>query len=65
MRASMIGLCVAATAALPGCLGEPPIEDRWTKLEILEAAAASAAPGSSVPVRSTFPSDDEPMRRNP
>ncbi|MGH2570899.1 MAG: hypothetical protein ACRDGR_06720 [bacterium] len=54
MRASTIGLCVAAFAALPGCLGEPPIEDRWTKLEILEAAPvdpSAYAGGAAVTVR--------------
>jgi hypothetical protein len=41
-------------AVLPGCLGEPPIEDRWTKLEILEAAPADSAAyvgGAAVTVR--------------
>lgn len=29
--------------ALSGCLGEPPIEERWTRLEILDASPTDAA----------------------
>jgi hypothetical protein len=54
MRVLRIGCCAVACATLPGCLGEPPIEDRWTKLEILEAAppdASAYAGGAAVTVR--------------
>jgi len=43
-------LAVVTVAALSGCLGEPPIEERWTRLEVLEAGPTSASmysPGSS------------------
>jgi len=47
---------LAATAFLfsPGCLGEPPIEERWTRLEILSVAPGEAAAygsGAAVSVR--------------
>jgi hypothetical protein len=32
-----------AIVALSGCLGEPPIEETWTRLEILEASPTDAA----------------------
>jgi hypothetical protein len=32
-----------AGVLLPGCLGEPSVEDRWTKLEILQATPADPA----------------------
>jgi hypothetical protein len=34
-RSLLLGL---AAATLPSCLAEPPIEERWTRLEILEAS---------------------------
>jgi len=33
----------AALVCLSGCLGEPPIEERWTLLEVLEAQPSEAA----------------------
>jgi hypothetical protein len=54
MNLLRIGCCVLACAVLPGCLGEPPIEERWTTLEILEAQPsdpAAYASGATVTVR--------------
>jgi hypothetical protein len=34
---------IAGSILLPGCLGEPPIEERWTLLEITEATPTDAA----------------------
>ena len=42
-----------ALAVLSGCLGDPPVEDRWTLLEIVEADPTDAAAytvGSTTPV---------------
>ena len=46
-------LTAAAPLILSGCLGEPPIEERWTRLEILNAQpldAAAYAGGTAVTV---------------
>ena len=48
------GLWPLACIGLSGCLGEPPIEERWTLLEVLEATPASDAAyagGTAVTVR--------------
>jgi hypothetical protein len=34
---------IVGTTLLSGCLGEPPLEERWTLLEILEATPTDAA----------------------
>jgi hypothetical protein len=42
-----------AVAAAAGCLGEPEIEDRWTRLDVLSSnvsAGTARAVGDSVPV---------------
>jgi hypothetical protein len=46
-------LAAAAPVLLSGCLGEPPIEEQWTRLEILSvqpADVASYASGAAVTV---------------
>jgi hypothetical protein len=42
-RLPRAALAAIAAAVLPGCLGEPPVEKRWTLLEVLEADPTSAA----------------------
>lgn len=45
-----------ASAALlvPGCLGDPPIEERWTRLEFAQAPSVTeVAPGQSTPITLT------------
>ena len=43
-------LAVAAVL-LPGCLGEPPIEERWTLLEVLDGPdVSSVTPGTTTPI---------------
>ena len=52
-RQLAVGLALLITPAISGCLGDPPIEDRWTHLEIVEATPIDAeayASGGSVPV---------------
>lgn len=49
------GTLVGALAAisLAGCLGEPEIEDRWTRLDIISTnlvAGRQVSPGESIPV---------------
>jgi hypothetical protein len=43
-------LLIPAAALLGGCLGDPPIEDRWTRLDVV---ASSPAPYQSLPGGST------------
>jgi hypothetical protein len=44
----------AAALLLPGCLGEPPIEERWTLLEIVgEPSLAPVVPGQAAPISLT------------
>lgn len=44
----LAGICALT---MGGCLGEPPIEERWSRIEILEAPdLTSVAPGQTVPV---------------
>ncbi len=46
-RAALLG----ASFLLGGCLGEPPLEERWTRLEILETSELTGlAPGTAAPV---------------
>ena len=49
--AGIAGL-VAAAAVIVGCLGEPEIEDRWTRIDI---ESTSLAPGQAVPSAGPFP----------
>ena len=47
---SVAGL-TAATVLLPGCLGEPPIEERWTRLEFAQAPdVTEVTPGQATPI---------------
>lgn len=49
--ASTILASLGAAFLLGGCLGEPPIEEQWTRLELLETSdLAGLAPGVSAPV---------------
>jgi hypothetical protein len=43
---------VAAATILGGCLGEPEIEDRWTRIDVV---STSLAPGQAVPSAGPFP----------
>lgn len=44
----------AAVLLLPGCLGDPPIDERWTLLEVVSGPdVASVTPGTSTPVSVT------------
>lgn len=44
-------LAAAALGGLSGCLGEPRIEDRWTRIDLLAPEAGTAMPaGTAVPV---------------
>lgn len=48
-----MALAAAALAALPGCLDEPEIDERWTLLEMLDSQPVSQAqidPSGNVPV---------------
>ena len=42
-RPASVALVAAALAVLPGCLGEPEIDERWTLLEMLESNPVSQA----------------------
>jgi hypothetical protein len=42
-RSSLAGALVAASVAAAGCLTEPPLEERWTKVEIVSASPLSLA----------------------
>jgi hypothetical protein len=44
----------AAAALLPGCLGEPPLDERWTLLEVTAGPdVTSVTPGTPAPVSLT------------
>ncbi len=52
-RAKLAGVCLAALAlASAGCLGEPKLEDRWTRVDMKGASLAS---GQAVPAGTTLP----------
>ena len=55
-RAHVVGTarvaCAALALATAGCLDEPKIEDRWTRVDMV---GASLAPSQSVPAGSTIP----------
>ncbi len=40
-RRFLIGLSAALAVSSAGCLGDPPIEERWTRLEILDVRTAN------------------------
>ena len=42
IRSARAFALVACAALLGGCLGEPPVEQRWTRLEILSASPLDA-----------------------
>ena len=48
------GGLAAAALLLPGCLGDPPIEERWTRLEFsTPPSVTEVAPGQSTPITLT------------
>ena len=54
MARKSIGAALVLAGLLGGCLGEPPVEERWTHLEILSMAVpdtAAIAFGDSLPVQ--------------
>lgn len=52
-RVGPLGL-IAAGLFLPGCLGDPPIEERWTLLEIVDGPdVSSIVPGQATPISLT------------
>lgn len=52
-RGASIGALLAAVL-MPGCLGEPPIEERWTLLEIANGPdVTEIVPGQSTPISLT------------
>ena len=43
IRLSSLGCAIVVAAGITGCLGEPPLEDRWTRLEILNSSEDDTA----------------------